>query len=226
MSVRSIMNNVLGDGARSTMFDCYINFSNDLFPDSGLIAAFVKTAQFPGKSLDKIDLKFKGRTIPMKGQVKYDNTWSCTFYLHERHMLKIAFMDWIEILDAHNMKKITGSGVPAQKIRAYTTDLKIVQNGFDGEGKAATYLLRNCFPVSVTSQDLDYSAVGTILEFTVEFSYSHHSVWKGETDYPSKAPEEPLAAGSRSDKNISIPKSFTTENNSTSKFGESDMAGG
>ena len=36
--------------------------------------------------------------------------------------------------------------------------------------------MHNAFPKSVSSVDVDYSSTGSILEFTVEFSYSHYSV--------------------------------------------------
>lgn len=180
-AIQNILQNVVGSGARSTKFQCYIYFPiTELFTNVNDIYAMVKTSQFPGKSHDVIDLKFKGRTIPIKGQVKYDNTWSCTFYLSDDHKLKFAFEDWIESLDQqHNLKSVTPTVERAQinNLNDYTSTLWIAQNDFHGENETALYELNRCFPKSVSSVDVDYSAVGTITEFTVEFSYAYYNTF-------------------------------------------------
>lgn len=175
--IQNILENIVGDGARSTKFDCMINFnSTDLFPAEKDIYALVKTSQFPGKTHDVIDMKYKGRTIPIKGQVKYDNTWSCTFYLTEDHALKIAFENWIESLDQqHNIKSV-GGGIKraqAQNYSSYAGTLHIAQMNFQGNEQCVLYTLHHCFPKSVSAVDVDYSEVGQIGEFTVEFSYAY-----------------------------------------------------
>lgn len=176
--VQNILNNVIGDGARSTKFDCMINFNGTgLFAAENDIYAHVKTSQFPGKTHDVIDLKFKGRTIPVKGQTKYDNTWSCTFYMTEDHALKVAFENWIESLDqVHNIKYVDGKVKGAQGVNnsGYAGTLHIAQMDFHGSEQCVVYTLNHCFPKSVTAVDVDYSDVGVITEFTVEFSYAYY----------------------------------------------------
>ena len=172
--VQTMINDALGDGARSTKFDCVIGLDTFL-PGSKMLSAVVKTASFPGKSHEVIDLKFKGRNIPVRGQTKYENTWSCTFYLDEMHSLKKAFEDEIESLDAHNFTDQIISVEMAQQRNStdYARILTIVQLDFDGTQKTAVYNLYNVFPKSVSQVDVDYSEVGKVQEFTVEFSYSH-----------------------------------------------------
>lgn len=165
--VQTMINSALGDGARSTKFECVIGL--DTFkPGSKMLSTVVKTASFPGKSHEVIDLKFKGRNIPIKGQTKYENTWSCTFYLDEMHSLKKAFEDEIESLDIHTYgdSQIAGRS-------NYVRTLTIIQLDFDGTQQTAAYNLYNVFPKSVSQVDTDYSEVGKVQEFTVEFSYSH-----------------------------------------------------
>jgi len=172
--IQTMINSALGDGARSTKFDCIIGL--DTFSaGSKTISALVKTASFPGKSHEVIDLKFKGRNIPVRGQTKYENTWSCTFYLDEQHSLKKAFEDEIESLDYHAYAD-TNSVIAKAKSRnkkKYARTLTIVQLDFDGSQQTAVYNLYNVFPKSVSQVDVDYSEVGKVQEFTVEFSYSH-----------------------------------------------------
>ena len=178
--IQNLLENTLGDGARPTKFETFIHFNNTgLFSNEQDIVALVKTSQFPGKSHDTIDLKFKGRTIPIKGQVKYDNTWTCTFYLTQDHALKTAFENWVESLDqVHNMQDPGFAVIGAQSANSmgYAADLSIAQMNFHGDQQTTFYTLHNAFPKSVSAVDVDYSQVGQIIEFTVEFSYSHYEV--------------------------------------------------
>jgi len=179
--VQDILENVIGDGARSSKFDCIINFNNTgLFTAEKDIYALVKTSQFPGKAHEVIDLKYKGRSIPIKGQVKYDNTWSCTFYLTHDHALKTAFENWIESLDqVHNIKEVSSAVVQAQRqnLDNYAGIMNIAQMDFHGSQECVLYTLYHCFPKSVSAVDVDYSDVGKISEFTVEFSYAYFDTY-------------------------------------------------
>ena len=185
--IQNILDNVVGDGARSSKFECLINFQAPIFDAVQDIPFLVKTSQFPGKTQEVIDLKFKGRTIPVKGQVKYDNTWSCTFYLTQDHLLKTAFENWIEAIDqVHNMNQALSEKVKtAQATHAnsgYTIDMKIAQVDFHGDQSTVEYNLYNVFPKSVSGVDVDYSSTGQISEFTVEFSYTHYDVYSEKVD--------------------------------------------
>lgn len=173
--IQTMINNSLGDGARSAKFDCIIGLDT-YGPGSKMLSSFVKSASFPGKSHEVIDLKFKGRNIPVRGQTKYENTWSCTFYLDEMHTLKKSFEDAIEALDeVHNFDDVTFNVYNKQlsNTTRYSNTLTIVQLDFDGTQETAIYNLYNVFPKSVSQVDIDYSEVGKVQEFTVEFSYSH-----------------------------------------------------
>lgn len=171
------INRILGDGARATKFA--ITGITDPFDTKQDKYLIIKTAQFPGKFHDVIDFKYKGRNIPIKGQTRYDNTWTCSFYLEESHDLRDMFMNWIEALDQqHNMSDNLSRDVIVAKNRfnfsSYTSTITLVQVNFDDDAQhTASYQLYNAFPKSVSSVELDYSNTGTILEYTVEFSYSH-----------------------------------------------------
>lgn len=178
--IQNLLQQTVGDGARSSKFECLIYFKNTaLFPINENIIALVKTSQFPGKNHDTIDFKYKGRSVPIKGQVKYNNTWTCTFYLTEDHALKKAFEDWIESLDEKmNIKEIDTTVQNAQYFNStmgtYTSLIKIAQLDFTGGQETIVYTLYDCFPKSVSSVNVDYSNQGPILEFTVEFVYSYY----------------------------------------------------
>ena len=190
--IQNLLDGVVGDGARSTKFECFINFADSrLIGSERDIIALVKTSQFPGKSHDTIDIKFKGRTIPVKGQTKYDNTWTCTFYLTQDHELKKSLEDWIESLDQeNNIKEVSKEVLAAQqknKTDGYASTLKIAQMDFAGTDNTFIYELHHAFPKSVSAVDVDYSSVGTITEFTVEFSYAYYDSYKAEDRFTTIA---------------------------------------
>lgn len=170
------LNRILGDGARATKFavigiDDPFNINKEKY-------LMIKSAQFPGKYHDVIDFKFKGRNIPLRGQTRYDNTWTCVFYLEESHSLRDMFMMWIESLDQkHNMDSNQPSAVinaQSKNNSQYNTTLTIAQVNFDDDTQVTgSYQLYNVFPKSISQVELDYSDVGRILEYTVEFSYTH-----------------------------------------------------
>lgn len=173
--IQTMIHNALGDGARSSKFECYIGL--DTFGSgSKTISTMVRASTFPSKSHDVIDFKYKGRNIPIRGQVKYEQTWRCTFYMDESHSLKKAFEDAIEALDTvHTYDDVNGTVARQQGRNStrYTNTITIVQLDFDGSQTTAVYTLYNAFPKMISAIDTDYSEVGKIQEYSVEFSYSH-----------------------------------------------------
>lgn len=185
--VQNLIQASLGDGARATKFEVQILFpNNELFPDYNSASVLTKTAQFPGKSNDKINFLYKGRSIPIKGQVKYDQTWECTFYLSEDHSLKNAFEIWLEALEeTNNSINDTSEVANLQSTQKkhyndgdlnYTTTAYVFQRNFDDDQNTAIYELYNIFPTSISSGTYSADAVGQVLEFTVTFSYSYYTM--------------------------------------------------
>lgn len=215
--VQNILHNTIGDGARATKFECYIMFSNPaLGPSVEEILYLTKTAQFPGKTHIPIDLKYKGRTIPIKGQVQYENTWTCTFYLTEDHKLKHDFEVWIEALDqvqnlSNSLPRDVKSTQAYHAANGYTVDLKIAQMDFHGYEQNVVYVLRNAFPKSVSAVEVDYSQVGTVLEFTVEFSFSHYDCYIERNSVGSFADEIKSTAQSLIDDTLGLIKNKINE---------------
>jgi hypothetical protein len=166
--------------ARSTKFEAFFGLINQKkYIEDKDITVMVKTLSFPGKTHDPIDLKFKGRSIPIKGQTKYTQTWECTFHLTENHALKNAFELWIEALDQrHNYPENLNDLASLQQQHAdgYVSDIIIYQQNFDGDVNTAKYTLFNVFPLEVQAVQASYEAVGQTQEFSVTFSYSHYTL--------------------------------------------------
>lgn len=218
--IQNLLETTLNDGARSAKFDCYINILGDLIgPEASQV--LVKTSQFPGKTHEVIDFKFKGRNIPIKGQVKYDNTWTCTFYMTEQHNPKIGFLNWIESLDQqHNMQEPGRAISYAQdqfKELGYVINMSIAQLDFESKKEAVIYDLYNVFPKSVSANDANYSDVGVIHEVTVEFSYTHFSTRIVEEDGKTLVDELKDKADKYIRDQVNSAKSFLTDQTANAK---------
>lgn len=125
--------------------------------------------------MSTVDFKYRGRTIPLRGIPKYNNTWSCTLYLQEDHELKLALERWMNQATAEGyslsresprVKQLRDSGI-------YKT-IKVIQRDFTDQVSMVEYELKNVFPKNISSVDTDYSQLGNLLEIQVEFSYSHY----------------------------------------------------
>lgn len=181
-AIQNIMQASLGDGARATKFDVLLNFSNNDLFDAEAASTLVKSTVFPSKSHTIIDFKYKGRSVPLKGQTKYSQTWECTFYLTQDHKLKSAIENWIEALDQKHNYLTDVQDVNLTKTQnnhkngLYAKNVVLYQLNFDGDQRTVKYELFNVFPIEVSPIQYSYETVGTIQEFTVTFAYSHFSM--------------------------------------------------
>ena len=179
-NVQNLIQSALGDGARSTKFDVMFQFTNpNLFPNQRNVAVLVKSSNFPSKSCSTINIPYKGRSIPIRGQEKFSQSWECTFYLDENHKIKNAFEAWIDALDetvhyaeAEN-SLVTSTRSKHVSTNNYTTEICLFQQNFNDTDQTAKYILHNVFPTEVGSVQLSSEGPGNLLEFTVTFSFSY-----------------------------------------------------
>ena len=179
-NVQNLIQSALGDGARSTKFDVMFQFTNpNLFPNQRNVAVLVKSSNFPSKSCSTINIPYKGRPIPIRGQEKFTQSWECTFYLDENHKIKNAFEAWIDALDetVHYAETenslVTSTRSKHVSTNNYTTEICLFQQNFNDTDQTAKYILHNVFPTEVGSVQLSSEGPGNLLEFTVTFSFSY-----------------------------------------------------
>lgn len=181
-SVANLIQTAIGDGARTTKYDVAFQFTNpSMFPSAQNVAVMVKTTSFPAKQHQTIDFKYAGRSIPIRGQIKYSNTWECTFYLPQDHSIKKAFESWIDALD----ETVYFEDTPSTNVsrtrslhnrNGYTTDIAIYQLDFTGQNQVARYILHNVFPIEVQPLTVNSDGPGDIEELSVTFSFSHYEL--------------------------------------------------
>lgn len=163
-----VVNALQGDGARSTKFDVQLVLGDAGI--EGVFNALIETASFPGITLNPVEFKYRGRQIPIRGNVQYDNTWSCTMYLQEDHSIKRFLESWMHTASSDSMS----ASVPAQDSSNVYRDLTIFQKDFNDVTSTVQYNLRYCYPKTVSALELDYGQLGTILKLRVDFSYQYY----------------------------------------------------
>lgn len=177
----NLIRQVLGDGARNTKYDCVFQFSNpSVYSKNRDAAVLVKTASFPGKDYSTVNLMYKGRVIPIRGQVRYTNTWECTFYLPENHDLKLALESWLEAIDetvyfSDSPTRAETSTRRKHHSSGYTAELVLYQLNINENKRTARYVLHNAFPISVRPISVSSEGPSAIEELSVTFSYSHYT---------------------------------------------------
>lgn len=176
-TVQNLIQNSIGDGARSTKWDVAFNFTDpSIFPSAENVAVMCKACTLPARGLSTIEFKLKGRTIPIRGQVKYSGTFDCTFYSDERMKLRHAFETWIaacdEMYQYGELYADLESNIQAHARNGYTKDISLYQINFEESEQTAKYTIYNVFPTEIGAITLD-SESPEIETFTVTFAFSN-----------------------------------------------------
>ena len=160
--------NLIGGGARANQFRVTVT------PPSGIAigldtrrASFLVTASIlPASTLGEIAVPFRGRNIYVSGDRPAPDTWSTTFYNDTDFMIRTAMERWQNGIN--DFANNTGVIAPSD----FQTDLQVEQLDRD-DTILKTYILRNCFPVSIGAIELSNDAVDAIETFTVNWKYTH-----------------------------------------------------
>ena len=160
--------NLIGGGARANQFRVTIT------PPPGIAigldvrrASFLVTAsQLPASTLGEIPVPFRGRNIYVTGDRPAPEPWTTTFYNDTDFMVRNAMERWHNGIN--DFANNTGVTSPAD----YQTDLTVEQLDRD-DTILKTYILRNCFPLSVADIALSSAEATEIETFDVVWKYQH-----------------------------------------------------
>ena len=160
--------NLLGGGARSNQYRVSINE-----PSGVAIGLDVRRTSFlcsatslPEVTIGTIPLTFRGRTINIAGDREPPAPWTTTFYNDTDFMIKTAMERWSNGINDFALN--TGTSNPAD----YQADLIVEQLDRD-DTILKTYILRNCFPLSVADIALSSAEATEIETFDVVWKYQH-----------------------------------------------------
>lgn len=185
--IQNIINNTLGDGARSTKFRCFISIPTKNNSNIEL-DVLCKASAFPGKSTELIDFKHKGKSIMIPGQEKYEQTWELTFYLEEDHKNRKLFDEWMSGMHYDNYSTKNNPFINTIK----NSDNKIAgimgisQLNFEMDKEVCNYVLYNVFPTNISNIQTSSDALGALLEYNVTFTYTHYDIYDGDNTLNAK----------------------------------------
>lgn len=168
--IQNTINHALGDGARAAKFRCFINIPGK--SNNTVIDTLCKSSSFPGKAVDTIDFKHKGKSVLVPGQEKYTQQWVLTFYLEEEHDTRRAFEDWMRSL---NYESYSGESYSPLSKDTYSVLMGVSQLNYDMDKEVIQYILHNAFPIEISQVELSSDSINNVLEYTVTFAYSHYS---------------------------------------------------
>lgn len=164
---------LLGDGARPTLFEVEIYFPPTLgaFPtEQGKYQC--KATNLPTSTIGIIDVPYFGRKIKVAGDRTYDD-WTCTFLNDENFNVRNALEYWSNAMDQHSttfeQKRVNGA---TESPYSYVSTVIVNQYGKQGE-IIKTYSLVNAFPNNVGQIDVSWEANDQIEEFDVQWSFDY-----------------------------------------------------
>lgn len=124
-----------------------------------------KGAQLPGSNVNRLDVMYQGRQIPVYGDRTFEDM-SLTILNDTDFGIRKAFEDWMRLGNDHE------SNLGVTNPNNYYADVLIEQLDRDGSVLAA-YNLINAFPTVVSPIDLDWGSTDTIEEYQVTLSYAY-----------------------------------------------------
>lgn len=144
-------------------------------PDLSDINIYVKAADLPGSTIGTIPIAWQGRVVKFAGERVYAD-WVISVYDSNipAKDLRTGFERWIEAMDGRNTHQINynltsdwvvrySDIVPGTSSSALPTQ--------DPSNFNKSIKLRNCFPTDIGPISLNYDALDSFSDFTVQIAY-------------------------------------------------------
>lgn len=167
------MAQIIGDAQRTTKFQLIMELPNSLKIkgiDGDYIDTICKEANAPGRELGSIDFKYAGMTIPVPAQEKYSQDLKLSFYLEDSWKFRLLIENWFN-LTQYDTYKVTN-----YKPQDIITTITLVPLNFDGDKENSVITFYNCFPKSSAEIAFNSTTVGDLIEYDVNFYYSHYDI--------------------------------------------------
>lgn len=126
----------------------------------------VKASQLPGKKIDEINLKIRGRDLYYTGNIPRFDPFPITVFEDISYTARTMLELWSQVI-ADNT---TGFGFATPVI---TKNLVVYLLAPGTEHIVCAYELFNCFPTEVGAVTLDYDQTTTIISYPVTFRYDY-----------------------------------------------------
>lgn len=176
---RELLETALNQGARSTKW-------NIIIPDpkyEKTLSLLAKDVSLPNVGVKSISFKYKGREIPIGGQVKRTNEFSVSFLTDPEHSIRKFFEDWVLKFDARSFESSFEDSTYSNSLRGSITkesalyrNITLMQYPFDCEidlnaniKPTAQYTMYGCFPTDIGSFSYNNDNE-SILDLKVQFN--------------------------------------------------------
>jgi len=166
-------------GARANLFRVNISFPNStitgdanrIFGSSTpeqLSSFMIKTASLPGRTINPIEVNWRGRKLKVSGDTNYED-WTITVINDNNFSVRNAFERWQEGING-GVTNVSGNGTDATTFNSYVADLEVEQLGRNGE-VVKRYVIKGAWPTTVDPIEVGADNADTIEEFGVTLAY-------------------------------------------------------
>ena len=160
LNIENFKSKLAGGGARPNLFRVIVNFPLYVGESSEAASFLCKAATIPDSTIEKIDVPFRGRTLPVPGNRVFQ-PWQITVYNGEDFKVHDAFLNW---QDGINGIDTNLSNVPQE---LWYSDCVVQQLNRSNE-VIKTFGIRAAWPGAVGAITLGYDNGTAIEEFTVD----------------------------------------------------------
>jgi hypothetical protein len=167
MGVLEELKSNLSVGARGNKYKVTMNMPLGTGNGGKSLDVMCKGASIPAKTIGTIEVFNQGRKIVVAGDAEFESSWALTFWATQDHLLRKGFETWLDAIDNFSEHKREVSDY------TYMTTAQVAQLSTSDNSETAVYEFHNLFPTNISALDLADDANDEILEFEVEFAYSH-----------------------------------------------------
>ena len=164
-NVNEIRANLIGDGARPSLFE--VTMVNPASSTGDAVLRYmVRAAQIPQSTINPIEVPYFGRRIKLAGSRTYAN-WTVTVMNDENFAVRSAMEAW--------SSQINSGQSNLRLLSDYRTTATVKQFAKDGS-VLREYDFVNIFPLDIGPIELDWSNGDEVEVFQVEFAYDYWNV--------------------------------------------------
>ena len=164
-NVNEIRANLIGDGARPSLFEVTMVNPVSTLGDQKL-RYMVRAAQIPASSLSMIPVPYFGREIKVAGTRTFAD-WTVTVMNDEDFAVRRSLEAWSSAINSNQSN--------VRSVSNYRSSADVIQYGKDGT-EIRRYQFVNIFPVEIAQIDLAWDQGNAIEEFQVTFAFDYWTV--------------------------------------------------
>jgi hypothetical protein len=164
-NVNEIRANLIGDGARPSLFE--VTMVNPASTSGDAVLRYmVRAAQIPQSTINPIEVPYFGRRIKLAGSRSYAN-WTVTVMNDENFAVRSALEAW--------SSQINSGQTNLRTLSAYRSTATVKQFAKDGS-VLREYDFVNIFPLDIGPIALAWDDGDNVETFDVEFAYDYWNV--------------------------------------------------